>query len=121
MMSGFGGCWFGGWVLGCGMEFKNVTANALANVYFDGKVVSHGVVTADGDRKTFGVMFAGSYHFETVAAERMDITAGVCEVTLDGADEVKVYKAGEHFDVDANAGFTIAVSEGVGQYVCSYL
>ena len=103
------------------MEFKNVSANALANVYFDGKVVSHGITLEDGTTKTFGVIFPGSYHFGTEAAERMEVTAGACKVTLDGSDVVKGYKAGEYFDVPAHSGFTIEVDGEIAQYICSYL
>lgn len=103
------------------MEFKNVTAAAKANVYFDGKVVSHGIVLEDGTTKTFGVIFPGSYHFATEAAERMDVTDGVCSVVLDGSEEATIYKAGEHFNIAANAGFTIEVKEDIAQYVCSYI
>lgn len=103
------------------MEFKNVTAQAKANIYFDGKVVSHGITQEDGTTKTFGVIFAGSYHFGTVAAERMDVIDGACAVTIDGTEVATNYKAGEHFDVAANSGFTIVVAEGTAQYVCSYI
>jgi purine/pyrimidine-nucleoside phosphorylase len=103
------------------MEFKNVTAHAKANVYFDGKVVSHGITLEDGTTKSFGVIFPGSYHFGTEAAERMDIIDGSGKVTLDGSEETIAYSAGEHFDVAANAGFTIEVVDGLAQYVCSYI
>ena len=94
------------------MEFKNVTAKAKANVYFDGNVVSHGITLEDGTTKTFGVIFPGSYHFGTEAAERMEIIDGDCKVTLDGSKESIDYSAGQHFDVAANAGFTIEVPTG---------
>ena len=103
------------------MEFTNVTARAIANLYFDGKVVSHGVTLVDGTTKTFGVIFPGSYHFGTEKAERMEVTAGACSVVLDGSEESTSYGAEEHFDVAANAGFTIEVAEGICQYVCSYI
>ncbi len=103
------------------MEFKNVTATAKANIYFDGKVVSHGIVQEDGSTKTFGVIFPGSYHFGTEAAERMEVIDGTCSVVLDGSSESQSYKAGEHFDVVANAGFTIEVADGQAQYICSYI
>jgi len=44
------------------MEFSNVTAQAEANIYFDGKVISHTIITADGERKTLGVILPGEYH-----------------------------------------------------------
>ena len=103
------------------MQFSNVTAVAKANVYFDGKVVSHSILFADGSKKTLGLIYPGTYHFGTDAAERMEITDGSCEVTLDGQTEKKTYASGTFFDVPAKSGFTISVSEGICQYVCSFL
>ena len=103
------------------MEFSNVTAKAKANIYFDGKVVSHGIVLEDGTSKTFGLIYPGSYHFGTEKAERMEITDGICLVTLDGVDGTDTFAESEHFDVPANSGFTIEVNEGICQYVCSYI
>jgi uncharacterized protein YaiE (UPF0345 family) len=103
------------------MQFLNVTAEAKANIYFDGKVVSHGVTLADGTTKTFGIIYPGSYHFGTEKAERMEITDGTCQVTLDGVDGSDTFTAGEHFDVPADSGFTISVDDIICQYVCSYI
>lgn len=103
------------------MEFSNVTAKAKANIYFDGKVVSHGITLEDGSTKTFGLIYPGEYHFGTEAAERMEITDGECSVTLDGDEATARYNADQHFDVPANSGFTIVVADGICQYVCSYL
>lgn len=103
------------------MEFPNVTAVAQANVYFAGKVVSHSILFADGSKKTLGLIYPGSYHFGTDAAERMEITDGSCEVLLDESTEKQSFAAGTYFDVPAQSGFTIEVSEGICQYVCSFL
>ena len=103
------------------MEFKNVTAIAKANVYFDGKVVSHTIHTADGAKKTVGLIYAGTYHFGTDKAEIMEITDGACTVVLDGSKEEKSYGAGTKFDVPAKSGFTIAVKSGICQYICSFI
>lgn len=103
------------------MEFADVTAVAKANVYFDGKVVSHTVRFADGSRKTLGIIFPGTYHFGTDAAERMEIVAGSCLVTLDGAGEAATHAAGGAFEVPAKSGFTIEVADGLCEYVCSFL
>ena len=54
------------------MQFANVTAIAKANIYFDGDVVSHGLIFPDGSKKTLGLIYPGSYHFSTVKAERME-------------------------------------------------
>ena len=80
-------------------QFQNVTVVTKANVYFDGKVVSHTVLFADGAKKTLGLIYPGSFHFNTGAPERMEIVAGACRVTLDGSGAARDYAAGEHFDV----------------------
>jgi purine/pyrimidine-nucleoside phosphorylase len=102
-------------------EFTGVTVHTKANVYFEGKVVSHTVMVAGGAKKTLGLIYPGTYHFGTGAAERMEIGAGSCTVTLDGTTEPKTYAAGQSFDVAANSGFTIAVADGICEYICSYL
>ena len=102
------------------MQFENVTALAKANVYFDGKVVSHTLLFAGGVKKTLGLIYPGSFHFGTDAAERMDITAGACRVKLDGESEWKSYAAGTFFSVPAKSGFDIVVDTGIAEYVCSF-
>ena len=102
-------------------SFSNVTVEAKANVYFDGRVVSHTVLFTDGTKKTLGLIYEGKYHFGTAAPERMEIIAGSCEVILDGASEVQVIEAGSAFDVAGNSGFTIEVKDGICEYICSFL
>ena len=101
-------------------EFTGVTVATKANVYFDGRVVSHSVRLADGTKKTLGLIYPGSYHFGTGAPERMEIVAGACRVTLDGERETAAYAAGQHFDVPGKSGFTIEVPGGLCEYICSY-
>jgi uncharacterized protein YaiE (UPF0345 family) len=102
-------------------QFTNVTVVTKANVYFDGGVVSHTVLFADGSKKTLGLIRAGNYHFGTAAPERMEIVAGQCSVTLDGQTAVQTYAAGTYFDVPGKSGFTIVVESGICEYVCSFL
>lgn len=102
-------------------QFSGVTVVTKANVYFDGNVVSHTVLFSDNSKKTLGLIRPGSYHFNTAAAERMEIVAGTCQVTLDGGKDVRTYGAGTYFDVAANSGFTIAVPAGLCEYICSFL
>jgi len=66
-------------------EFKGVTAVTKANVYFDGKVVSHSILFPDGSKKTLGLIYPGKFHFATDKAERMEIVAGSCSVKLDAS------------------------------------
>ena len=103
------------------MEFPNVTAVAKANVYFDGRVVSHTILSPDGSKRTLGLIYPGMYHFGTGAAELMQIVDGVCSVVLDGAETDSTHGAGSEFRVPANSGFTITVGDGICQYVCSFL
>ena len=102
-------------------QFAGVTVVTKANVYFDGKVVSHTVLFADSSKKTLGLIYAGSYHFGTDAAERMEIVAGECKVTLDGQTAVHTFAAGTYFDVAAKSGFTIEVTTGIAEYICSFI
>ena len=102
------------------LEFPNVTVVAKANVYFDGKVVSHTLRFADGAKKTIGLIYPGEYHFGTDAPERMDIVAGSCRVTLDGSKDAREVAAGAGFDVPGKSGFTIRVEGGIAEYVCSF-
>ena len=103
------------------VEFKGVTVAVKANVFFDGKVVSHTIFLKDGTRKSLGVMFPGKFHFGTDKAERMAITAGNCVVTVDGKTGVTRYAAGQQFEVAAKSGFDIEVSSGTCEYVCTFL
>jgi hypothetical protein len=101
-------------------SFENVTAVCKANVYFDGKVVSHSIIFADGSKKTLGLIYAGTYTFNTGAPERMEIIAGACRAKIGDADWA-AYAGGTYFDVPGNSAFDIAVDEGIAEYVCSFL
>jgi uncharacterized protein YaiE (UPF0345 family) len=102
-------------------EFVGVTAVAKANVYFDGNVVSHAIIFPDGSKKTLGLIYPGKYHFGTKGAERMQIVAGQCKVTVDGSSGEKPYGPGAAFEVPANSGFTIEVPSDLCEYICSFL
>ena len=102
-------------------QISGITVVTKANIYFDGNVVSHTVLTPDGAKQTLGLIRPGSYHFGTAAPERMAIIAGTCHVTLDGATKGHDYPNGTYFDVPGNSGFTIAVTAGLCEYICSFL
>ena len=102
-------------------QFTGVTVHTKANVYFDGRVISHTVLMPDGAKKTLGLIYPGSYHFGTDAPERMEMVAGACRVTLDGQAPVKDYAPSTSFDVPGKSGFTIEVSAGICEYICSFL
>jgi uncharacterized protein YaiE (UPF0345 family) len=102
-------------------EFANVTVHTKANVYFDGRVVSHTIILPTGEKKTLGLIYPGEYHFGTGAPELMEIVAGECSVVLDGQAERKTCTAGMLFEVPGKSGFAIAVSGGICEYICSFL
>jgi len=102
-------------------QFENVTAICKANIYFEGKVISHAIILPSGEKKTLGLIYAGAYNFGTGAAERMEVIAGTCRVKLAGESEWKSYKTNTYFDVPGNSSYDIVVEEGIMEYVCSYL
>jgi uncharacterized protein YaiE (UPF0345 family) len=102
-------------------SFGPVDVDTKANVYFDGKVVSHALRFPDGARKTLGLIFPGSFHFGTTASEVMQIVAGTCRVRIDGEPVFTTFGPGSLFRVPADSGFDIAVDDGLVEYVCSFL
>ena len=103
------------------MVFENVNAEALANIYFEGKVTSHSLTTQEGDKITIGLIYPGEYHFDTDLAERMEIISGNCKVEIDGSEKTEEYSEGGHFDVPASSGFGIVVESEICQYVCRFI
>ena len=103
------------------IQFEAVTVQTKANVFFEGKVVSHSVLFADGSKKTLGLIYPGVYHFGTDRPEQMDLVAGKCTVVLDGASATSTHQAGGTFRVPGKSGFTITVESGLVEYICSYL
>lgn len=101
-------------------EFADVTVSCKANIYFDGKVISHSVTLADGSRKTLGLIYPGRYKFDTAAAEVMEIIAGACRVRIADQEPWLEFAAGTFFEVPANSSFIIEVAEEIVEYVCSF-
>ena len=102
-------------------QFSGVTAVTKANIYFDGKVVSHSILFPDGSKKTLGLIYPGQFHFGTDKAERMEIVAGTCTVKVDGANTLSDYAGGTAFEVPAKSGFDIEVKSGICEYICSFI
>ena len=100
-------------------QFDNVSVKKKANVYFDGKCVSHTVLLPNGTRSTIGVIFPSSLTFNTAAPELMEINLGSCKVRLKGEENWKLYSAGEKFTVPGNSSFDIEVTEML-DYVCHF-
>ena len=91
-----------------------------ANVYFDGKCVSHGLTLADGTKKSVGVILPSTLTFNTGAPELMEGTAGRCEYKLAGSDEWVASGAGEKFSVPGNSSFQIRVTGEPYSYICHF-
>ena len=100
-------------------QFDNVSVLKQANIYFDGKCISHTVVFGNGEKKTIGVILPSKLVFNTGAPEIMEAVAGTCLVKMAGETEVKEYAAGQSFYVPGNSSFEIEVREPF-HYVCHY-
>ena len=100
-------------------QFDNVSVVKQANVYFDGKCVSHTIQFADGSKKTVGVILPASLAFNTGAPEVMEGVGGACRIRLKGESEWKAYGAGQSFNVPGNSSFDIACDEPY-HYVCHF-
>ena len=100
-------------------EFKNVTIIKKANVYFDGKVISHTILFPDGTKKTLGIMLPGDYEFSTEDKEFMELLAGNLEVLLPGCDRWQTLQGGDSFEVPAGSKFNLKV-KNITDYCCSY-
>lgn len=101
-------------------QFDAVTLLTKANVYFDGKCVSHGFVLADGTKKSVGVILPSRLTFNTGAPEIMETVAGACRVLLKGETEWKTYGEGQSFNAPANSSFEIEVVGEPYHYICHY-
>jgi uncharacterized protein YaiE (UPF0345 family) len=100
-------------------RLEGVSIDTKANVYFDGRCVSHTVRLADGSRKSVGVILPAKLTFETAAPERMEIVAGRCRVKLAGSGAPSEYRGGQSFDVPGQSSFEIEALEPV-HYVCHF-
>ena len=100
-------------------QIDGVSVTTRANVYFDGKCVSHSITLADGTKKSVGVVLPASLTFNTGAPEIMECVAGGCEYKLAGSGEWKKSGPGDRFSVPGNSSFEIRVAEAF-HYICHY-
>ncbi len=100
----------------------NVILTTQANVYFDGRCVSHSFTQADGTKKSVGVVLPATLVFNTDAPETMECVAGGCEYRLAGSDGWAASAPGEKFSVPAHSSFEIRVSpaDGAYHYICHF-
>ena len=104
------------------VKIEPVSVTTQANVYFDGKCVSHGITFADGTQKSVGVILPSTLTFNTGAPEIMECVGGACEYKLAGSDVWVTSSEGEQFSVPGNATFNIRVAEGHAayHYICHF-
>ena len=100
-------------------QFDNVSVVKQANVYFDGKCISHTIRLADGSSKTVGVILPSTLTFTTTSPEVMEGVSGACRVRLKGEDQWKAYGAGQSFAVPSDSVFEIACDDAY-HYVCHF-
>ncbi len=100
-------------------SIDGVSVTTQANVYFDGKCVSHSLTQADGTKLSVGVILPATLTFNTGAPEIMECVAGSCEYKLAGTDAWVQSSAGEKFNVPGNSSFEIRVTEAY-HYICHF-
>jgi hypothetical protein len=100
-------------------RIERVSVVKRANVYFDGRCVSHTVYVEGGARKSLGVILPSTLNFETASPERMEIVAGRCRVRLAGNETSREYGPGQEFSVPGNSSFQIEALEPL-HYVCHF-
>jgi uncharacterized protein YaiE (UPF0345 family) len=100
------------------MQFEQVTVNKKANVFFDGKCVSHTVTLASGERKSVGVILPSTLRFDLSTREVMEVVDGTAFVSINGAAE-QAYAAGQSWTVEAG-GYFIIRAEAPVHYVCHF-
>ena len=103
-------------------QIDNVSVTTKANVYFDGKCISHGFTLADGSKQSVGVILPATLTFNTGAPEIMECVGGSCDSKLDGTDAWVTSGEGQKFSVPVNAKFQIRVTEGFDayHYICYF-
>ncbi|WP_127996198.1 pyrimidine/purine nucleoside phosphorylase [Piscinibacter defluvii] len=95
------------------------TVRTKANVYFDGKCVSHSLELPDGSKKSVGVILPSALTFNTGAPEVMELVDGACRVKLAGAADWAEYRGGQSFTVPGQSSFQIEVTQTL-HYVCHF-
>ena len=100
-------------------KYENVHVDKLANIYFNGNVISRNIFLKDGSRKTLGVMLPGEYEFNTETRELMEITSGKLNLKIQNDIKWTLIKDGMDFDIPKNSSFKVEVLEIVN-YTCSY-
>ena len=100
-------------------SIDGVCVTTQANVYFDGRCVSHNLIYPDGTKKSIGVVLPATLTFNTGAPEIMECVAGRCEYRLAGSEVWQSSQPGEKFSIPANSSFDIRVEQAY-HYICHF-
>lgn len=100
------------------MQFDSVSVSKKANIYFDGKCVSHTVTLPDGVRKSVGVILPSTLRFDLSTKEIMEVVEGTAYVSINGQAE-KAFTTGQSWIVEAGGYFVIRAEQPV-HYVCHF-
>ncbi|GAB3460844.1 pyrimidine/purine nucleoside phosphorylase [Massilia terrae] len=100
-------------------QFDHVSVIKKANIFFDGKCISHSLVFPDQTRKTIGVIMPSTLTFGTDSPEVMEIIEGKCRARIGSDGEWKDYAAGQQFRVPGQSSFELEAFEPV-HYVCHF-
>ena len=99
-------------------SFENVTVAKKANIFFDGKCVSHTVTLPCGTRKSCGVILPSTLRFDLTTKEIMEVVDGTAFVVVNGEEE-KTFGPGESWEVQAG-GYFVVRAESPLHYVCHF-
>jgi uncharacterized protein YaiE (UPF0345 family) len=104
----------------CRSSIMSPSVVKKANVYFDGKCVSHTVqLRRRHQEKRRRDPAVARSTFNTGAAEIMECVSGVCRYRIKGEDW-QTSGAGQSFKVPGNSSFEIEVSGEPYHYVCHF-
>ena len=73
-------------------KYNDVNVDKIANIYFEGNVISRNIFLKDGSRKTLGVMVPGNYEFSTETRELLEIISGKLNLKLQNDEDWKSIK-----------------------------
>jgi len=101
-------------------RIDGASIDTKANVYFEGRCISHTIRLGDGSRKSVGVILPGKrLTFDTADREQTELIAGRCRVKLAQSVAKREYAAGESFEVPAWSSFEIEALEPL-HFVCHF-
>ena len=100
-------------------KIENISVVKKANVYFNGKCVSHTIQYADGTKKSVGVILPSTLTFNTGVPEVMETVSGACRYKIKGEDW-KSCKTGDSFSVPGNTSFDIEITTEPYHYICHF-